>query len=240
MRLSHKIRKLADPRLRPSAKRHVGRVILTRRFVFRLDAEKIIGSMDQGQFQAIHDRYAVDDPGGGWRKYLDLDRWIGINLRRVQALELDWGRRQSILDLGSGAGYFLYICRWLGHRTLGLDIDDVPMFGEMFRVLGLQRVIARIEPFQPLPAFDCKFDLITAFMICFNGHKRPALWGPKEWSFFLDDLATRLKPGGRIRLGFNREDDGSFYTRELRRFFVDRGAEIDQHRVTLRSGAGRR
>jgi SAM-dependent methyltransferase len=240
MRLSHKLGKLADPRFAQSAKRHFGRIVLTRRFVFRLDAEDIIASIDPAQFQSIHNRYAADNPGMGWRKYLDLNRWIAINLLRVQALELDWGRRQSILDLGCGAGYFLYICQWLGHRTLGLDIDDVPMFDEMFRALGLQRVISRIEAFQPLPAFGRKFDLITAFMICFNGHKRPALWGPKEWTFFLDDLATRLKPGGRIRLGFNRENDGSFYTRELRRFFIDRGAEIDQHRVTLRPAAWRR
>ena len=234
MRFSHKLRKLADPRLPRSIKRHAGRVILTRRFVFRLDAQRIIRSIDPVQFRAIYERYAVHDPGGGWRKYLDLDRWIEINLRRVEELELDWGRRQSILDLGSGAGYFLHICHWLGHRTLGLDIDDVPMFGEMFSALGLQRIIARVEAFQALPAFDRKFDLITAFMICFNGHKSPALWGAKEWSFFLDDLATRLNPDGRIRLGFNREDDGSFFSEELRRLFLDRGAEIDQHRVILR------
>src|SRR2546428_6601423 len=114
------------------------------------------------------------------------------------------------------------------------------MSDEIFRALGLQRIIARIEPFQPLPAFDRKFDLITAFMICFNGHKRPALWGPKEWSFFLDDLETRLNPGGRIRLGFNREDDGSFYSGDLRRFFVDRSTEFDQHWITLRPSAMRR
>jgi len=43
-------------------------------------------------------------------------------------------------DIGSGAGYFLYICQWLGihHR---LDIDDVPMYGEMFQALGLKRVL---------------------------------------------------------------------------------------------------
>ncbi len=239
MHLSHKLGKLADPRLLHSAKRHFGRIFLTRRFVFRLEAENIIGSIDAAQFQAIHDRYAIEDPGGGWRKYLELDRWIRINLRRVQELDLDWGRRQSILDLGSGAGYFLHICQWLGHRTLGLDIDDVPMFGEMFRALGLARIIWRVEAFQPLPAFDRKFDLITAFMICFNGHKSPALWGPQEWSFFLDDLETRLNPGGRIRLGFNREKDGSFYTAELRRFFLERGANIDLHRITLRPGTGR-
>jgi len=240
MRLSHKLGKIGDPRLLRSARRHLGRVALTRRFMFRLDPEEIIASIDPVQFQAIHDRYAVDDPGGSWRKYLELDRWIRINLRRVEALELDWGRRKSVLDLGSGAGYFLHICRWLGHRTLGLDIETVPMFGEMFRALGLQRVISRVEAFRPLPAFDRKFDLITAFMICFNGHKSPALWGPREWAFFLDDAATRLNPGGRIRLGFNRERDDSFYTEELRQFFLDRGGTVDEHRITLRPDGRRR
>lgn len=239
MRLSHKLKKLADPRLSHSMRRHIGLMLLTRRFLLRLDEAKIIASFDPVKFQAIHDRYAVDDPGDDWPKYLDLDRWIRINLRRVQELDLDWGRARSILDLGSGAGYFLHICQWLGHCTLGLDLDDNPMFGEMFQALGLQRVISRVEAFQPLPTFDRKFDLITAFMICFNGHKSPALWGPQEWSFFLDDLRTRLNPGGRIRLGFNREDDGSFFSAELRRFFLDRGAEIDLHRVTLRPGRPR-
>jgi SAM-dependent methyltransferase len=234
MRLSHKLKKLTDPRTARSAKQHVGRIFLTRRFVFRLDAEKIIASINRPEFQAIYERYAAENSGEGWRKYVDLKKWIAISLQRVDELELDWGRRKHVLDIGSGAGYFLYICRWLGHDTLGLDINDVPMYAEMFRLLGLRRVLWRVESFQPLPAFDRKFDLITAFMICFNGHKSPALWGPKEWSFFFDDLETRLNPGGRIWLGLNRENDGTFYTEELRRFFVQRGAHIDEHRVILR------
>jgi len=234
MRFSHKLRKLTDPRLILSAKQHLGRLFLTRRLIFRLDAEKIIASIDKRAFQAIYDRHAVENPGGGWRKYLDLDRWIGINLRRVQELDLDWGRRKHILDIGSGAGYFLYISQGIGHDPVGLDIDEVPMYAEMIRALGVKRVLWRVNAFELLPAFEHKFDLITAFMICFNGHKSPALWGPKEWAFFLDDLETRLKPGGRVRLGFNAENDGNFYAENLRRFFVARGAEIDHDRVTLR------
>jgi len=149
-------------------------------------------------------------------------------------LDLDWGRRKQILDIGSGAGYFLYICKWLAHNPLGLDIDEVPMYAEMTRMLGLPRVIWRVNAFQRLPEFAHKFDLVTAFMICFNGHKSPALWGPEEWTFFLDDLETRLKPGGRIHLSFNRENDGSFYTEATRRFFLERGAVIEEERVTFR------
>ncbi len=234
MRFSHKLKKLADPRLLRSARQHIGLILLSRRFVFSLDEETIIAAIDRDKFRAIHDRHAVKDPGDAWPKYLDLQRWVRINLRRIHDLDLDWGRRKQILDIGSGAGYFLYICKWLGHDPLGLDIDEVPMYAEMTRMLGLPRVIWRVNAFQRLPQFEHKFDLVTAFMICFNGHKSPALWGPEEWSFFLDDLETRLKPGGRIHLSFNREHDGSFYPEKVRRYFLERGAVIEEERVTFR------
>jgi len=54
----------------------------------------------------------------------------------------------------------------------------------MFQALGLKRVSGGVTAFERLPAFNTSSDLITAFMICFNGHKSPLLWGPNEWSFF--------------------------------------------------------
>ena len=231
MRLFHKIKKLADPRLLVSMKRHTGRVLLTRRLVFRVDADRIIASIDRAGFAAIHDRHAVENPGEDWPKYLDLQKWIRINLLRIRGLGLDYGRRRRVLDIGSGAGYFLYICKWFGHESLGLDIDDVPMYPEMTRMLGLKRVVWRVAAFVPLPDLGEKFDLITAFMICFNGHKSAALWGPREWDFFLDDLARHLQPRGRIWLEFNREFDGNFISDELRAFFRDRGARTEAQQV---------
>ncbi len=232
MRLSHKLAKLLNPRVLRSARQHVGVVFLARRFVFSLD-KAIMKAINPEKFQAIHDRHAIPDPGDTWPKYLDLPRWIRINLQRVHYLDLDWGRRKSILDLGSGAGYFLFICKWLGHEVLGLDVDVVPMYGEMTASLGVPRVLWRVRAFEPLPDFGRSFDLITAFMICFHGHKSPALWGPKEWEFFLDDLETRLKPGGRIHLSFNRENDGRFYPEPVRDYFLKRGGVIDEQRVTF-------
>jgi SAM-dependent methyltransferase len=231
MRFSHKLAKLADPRGWRSAKQHLGRVFLMRRFVFRFDAARVIASIDRAKFQIIHDRHAVENPGETWPKYLDLKRWMETNVRRVRAVELDYGRRKDVLDIGSGAGYFLYICKWLGHRPLGLDIDEVPMYPEMTRMLGLERIVWRIEAFVPLPDLGRKFDLITAFMICFNNHNREGHWGVREWEFFLDDVARHLKPGGRIWLELNRQLDGSFMTPELRAFFENRGAHINRHQV---------
>jgi SAM-dependent methyltransferase len=202
---------------------------------FPLETKRVIETIDPIAFEKIHRRYAVADPGADWPKYLDLDRWIGVNIRRIRQLELDLARPKQILDLGCGAGYFLYIAQLLGHSGVGLDMDRLPMFREVTRLLGVRRVVQRIQPFRPLPDFGKKFDLITAFMICFNNHKMPGLWGVREWEFFLNDLAKYLKPRGRIWLELNQEYDGTFYTPELKEFFRKRGACIDEQKVILNS-----
>ena len=141
-----------------------------------------------------------------------------------------------MLDLGSGAGYFLYIAQLLGHSGLGLDMDRLSMFREVTRLLGVRRVVQQIEAFRPLPDFGQKFDLITAFMICFNNHKMPDLWKVPEWDFFLDDLAKHLTPRGRVWLELNQEYDGTFYTPELKAYFQKRGARINEQKVIFNSG----
>jgi SAM-dependent methyltransferase len=234
VRLRHKIQKLVDGRSLASARKHTLRLLRTNRFP--LETERIIETIDPVRFEQIHRRYAVAEPGADWPKYLDLDRWIGVNIRRARQLELDLSRPKRILDLGCGAGYFLYIAQLLGHSGVGLDMDRLPMFREMTRLLGVRRVVQRIQRFRPLPNFGQKFDLITAFMICFNNHKMPGLWGVAEWEFFLNDLAKHLKPRGRVWLELNQEYDGTFYTPELKNFFGNRGAMIDEHKVVFNSG----
>jgi SAM-dependent methyltransferase len=142
-------------------------------------------------------------------------------------------RPKRILDLGCGAGYFLYIAQLLGHSGVGLDIDRVAMFREITRLLGVRRVVQQIEAFRPLPSFGQKFDVITAFMICFNNHKMPGLWGVPEWEFFLDDLTKHLKPRGRVWLELNQEYDETFYTPQLKEFFQKRGAKVDEQKIIL-------
>ena len=233
MRISEKVDKFGSGKAFEGALRRLRRATLPRRLGLPLDPERLINSIDAGRFEAIRRRHAIDSPGAAWPKYLNLPVWMTKNLRRVQELGLDRGVRRRILDLGCGAGYFLYICQWLGHDALGLDIDEVSMFGEMVALLGLTRILSRISPFCRLPRLGQKFDLITAFMICFNGHKSSALWAREEWSFFLDDLTTHLAPGGRICLGFNQEENGEFYSSDLRRFFAGRGAEFSRNLVIL-------
>jgi len=234
VRFRHKIRKLVDGQSLVSARKHTLRLLRTGRFP--LNKKRVIETIDPVAFEQIRKRYTVANPGADWPKYLDLDRWIGINIRRIRQVELDLARPKRILDLGCGAGYFLYIAQLLGHSGLGLDMDRLSMFREVTRLLGVRRIVQRIDAFRPLPDLGQKFDLITAFMICFNNHKMPDLWSVPEWEFFLDDLAKHLTPRGRVWLELNQEYDGSFYTPDLKEFFQRRGARIHEQKVIFNSG----
>jgi SAM-dependent methyltransferase len=75
---------------------------------------------------------------------------------------------KQILDLGCGGGFFLFICRHYGHSVTGLDLDEFPLLRELTGLLQVPRVNWTIEPFQSLPDFGQKFDLITAFSTRFN------------------------------------------------------------------------
>jgi SAM-dependent methyltransferase len=231
MELSYKIKKILSGDAYTSARRHV-RQWLMGRAPLRLDAARITATIDRQKFQDIYDRYAMENPGDEWPKYLEIQPWMEINLKRVRDLELDLGGRKRVLDIGCGTGYFLYICKYLGHDVLGMDLDETPGFTEMIDLLGVRRVIWRIEAYQPLPNLGQKFDVITAHMICFNGHKSDKLWKISEWEYFLDDLAAnQLEPGGQVGLELNREYDDSLYTPELKAYFESRGAHIHTQRV---------
>ncbi|MDQ2867040.1 MAG: class I SAM-dependent methyltransferase [Verrucomicrobiota bacterium] len=233
MRISHKLAKLRSGEAIASFRRHIAFIKRHHYFPIQLTASAIIRTIDRKQFEAIRARHSVEQPGEHFPKYLDLRRWMQINLRRAYAIDLALATPRRVLDLGCGAGYFLYVCKYLGHEVLGLDLDEVDMYRELTELLRVPRVIARIDAFRPLPAFERPFDLITAHLICFNGHKSDALWGAREWEFFFNDAARHLTPRGEIHLSLNREDDGNFYPPELRAYFLQRGARLKGAEISL-------
>ena len=85
----------------------------------------------------------------------------------VQTCALPICPPKSVLDLGCGGGFFLYVCQQLGHTCLGLDIDVFPLFTQLLDLFGVERRVCAIKPFEPLPDLGRKFDLVTAFSIDF-------------------------------------------------------------------------
>ena len=228
MRLIDKIAKFASPAAYLSTWRGIQRALHPQ------PVSRFLRHVDQPAMAALAAKHeSALLPGQNWTKYFEAKRWLKLNIRRAQDIGVDRTKTPlRVLDLGSGAGYFLFVCRELGHTGIGMDVPEPAFYGDIFRQFGLERVEGRIEARQPLPEEllkEGKFDLVTAFSIAFNGHKSPALWGAREWDFLLNDLRDRfLKPGGRIYLDLNPEHDGTFMTPDLEVFFRRHGGKLDR------------
>jgi SAM-dependent methyltransferase len=202
------------------------------------DVAAMIGSLDLAQLQALRERYAEASPAPGYSKYLEVATYVALQVRYARELGLaartDPPRR--VLDIGTGAGYFPFVCRHYGHQATAIDLDTTPMYNDLVRLLGVDRVTWRVTPFVPLPDFPERFDCVTAMQLKFNTRPQGGPWGREEWSFFLEDLAHRVAhPDAQVFLGFNADRSGVAVGRDLSAFLRERGAIVDDWKVTLPS-----
>ena len=192
-----------------------------------LRSARFLAKIDKERLRDIQRRHVSS--ADQYAKYADAKRWLQRNLPRIRQLELDRSTPKQILDIGCGAGFFLFLAKEFGHSGVGLDVNDHAVSNELIDLFGVERKVWRIEALTPLPSFGQKFDLITAFSTAFHRNAdKSAGWGTREWNFFLDDLVDRqLKPGGRIFFEINAGKDRRFFSGAVRELFVVRGAEID-------------
>ncbi len=234
MRVSRKFQKLLSFDAVESLWEHVGR------WTHPVSSRRILATLDRSELTRLREQYPYRPNARRINAYENAARWIGINVERAQDLWLDRTSPLRILDLGCGAGYFLYVCRFFGHEGLGLDTDEEPLFRGTTELLNVHRVVSRIHPQVPLPDLGEKFDLITGHRVCFHRIERAPNgqwneWASADWRFFINDIRTRfLKPGGRLLLDFNPRPDGSsFFTKKLRAYFLFEGARIFRSKALL-------
>ena len=108
------------------------------------------------------------------------------------------------------------------------------MYDLVIAALEVKRYNENVAAFKELD-INKKYNLITAFMICFNGHKTDDLWHIEEWKFFLNALKQKnLLKSGEIFLSFNEEHDKlDPYNTNLLKHFSDHGATIHQNTVKI-------
>lgn len=239
MRFSRKVQKLFSRDAFASASEHLSRLL------HPVNKRRILDDIDWLQFKDLRHKYPYRPGSPQINRFEDIVYWIDINVERAQDLWLDRASSLRILDLGAGAGYFLYVCKYFGHETLGFDTDTEPLFGATMELLGVRRVVGRVERRTPLPDLGQKFDLVTAHRICFHriGKVSEGLeWSPADWKFFVDDIRARfLTADGRLLLDFNPRPDGSsFFTAELRQFFLSQGARIFRSKALLGADPAKR
>lgn len=188
--------------------------------------DRVLAKLDRTRLAEIAARYEVATSGPSATKYLDAERWIRVCARRAVALDLDRCEPLRVLDLGTGAGYFPLVCRRLGHYVAATDWSGREvLYREVTEAIGVDVSDLDVRPGAPLLPHPTPggYELITAFMVTFNGHVENP-WGVDEWAFFLDDALARLSSGGRLVLELNREPDGACYSPEAEALFRDRGA----------------
>jgi SAM-dependent methyltransferase len=241
MRVSRKFQKLLSFDAVESLWEHV------RRWTHPVSSRRILATLDLAELARLREAYPYRPDARRINAYENAARWIGINVERVQDLWLDQTPPLRILDLGCGAGYFLYVCRFFGHEGLGLDTDEEPLFRGTTELLNVHRVVSRIHPQVPLPDVGEKFDLITGHRVCFHRVARAPNgewdeWASADWRFFINDIRTRfLKPAGRLLLDFNPRPDGSsFFTKKLRAYFLSEGARIFRSKALLAADPNQR
>jgi SAM-dependent methyltransferase len=206
-------------------------------FRFRSDYRTIRKTLRK-RLAGIVKKFSIDHPGEGYQKYLDIDRWLYESMRRFYFLGLNkTTEKKTILDLGTGAGYFPFICNYYGHRAEAIDVPDNPMYNEIVKELGIARFTQYIRAFKDLEV-DKQYDLITAAMICFNNHKTPDVWHIKEWDYFLKSISRRnLKPNGQVFLSFNAETEEEPVNRELLEYFEMHDGDLINVEVFLKKEA---
>ena len=201
----------------------------------RLFAGSVLNTIDLKQFEDYQNRFRDADPAPqGYSKYLDISFWMAEKLMYARRLKLKNAKPLRILDIGTGPGYFPYICSLYGHKVVAMDLDTIPMYNEICRFLKIDRKTCRIEKFQKLPDLGMKFDLITAFMIKFDQHTLPDQWGVDEWRFFVEDAkANQLSPNGRMYLGLNARVEDEAH-RKLIGYFLSLGGKIHRNIIDVR------
>jgi SAM-dependent methyltransferase len=200
-----------------------------------LSAAGMVRELEKKGFERIRAKYANPDDKKGWPKYVDAGHRLDLAIKQARSVQLDRRKPLRVLDIGSGAGYFLFVCKQLGHSVLGLDLDWPPMYAEMFDMMEMPRCVWRIEPFQPLPDLGSRFDFLTGFAVCFNSHGSDHVWAMKEWEFLLNDVEKNvLSASGEVYFELNPEPWG-YYTPELVEFFRRRGARVEGKKVLFKT-----
>src|SRR5437762_12438826 len=140
MKFSHKIAKFGQTLTYRRAWRRAQRII------HPISLERIYGRIDQPKLAAIQAQYAGSREH--YAKYADVRRWLRLNIVRAQDLKLHRCPPKSVLDLGCGGGFFLFVLQQLRHRCLGLDIDEFLLFGQLLDLFQIERRVWTISPFE--------------------------------------------------------------------------------------------
>jgi hypothetical protein len=176
--------------------------------------DRAIGAVDRLKYKQIQRRHEEDFRSGKitqLNKFLDVPVWLRAHALSAERIGLLSEPARSVLDIGSGGGHFLAICKAQGHRTLGLDVPN-ELYTQLFQLYGLARIDEGVTFGRAFPSGVGRHDAIVATGVTFDYHwqtKSPnepkKRWSVEEWAGFLEYLtASHLNFPGLVFLHVNR------------------------------------
>jgi len=156
----------------------------------------------------------VADAAGGFNKINQLgqrinnrylrervDKWIGEKLDVAHGLNLhQTNSTKKLLDIGTGAGWFPFICKLYGHNCIGTDISGRPEYDPVYEFFNIPFTEMLVHPFKSMPLTE-KYDYITAMRAFFP--QRPRAWEKNEWQYFFKDARKHLNTDGALYISAN-------------------------------------
>ena len=148
-----------------------------------------------------------DDIAGPMKYIREIPRYIKESYDRFIFLGLEKSNDLKILDLCTGAGYFIYICN-KQHKAVGMDWPQYLKEGRAIELYADLAIALNNTVYNYRIKSDArfrirrKFDLITAYHPCFD-HVKEAdhFWGVEDWTEFIEYIMSRhLEPNGRFVL----------------------------------------
>ncbi len=181
-------------------------------------------TLDWDRLATLPDRLAA---AGEAHKFPDVGKALYEAWLHAEQLDLVGRAPTRILDLGTGGGFFPFVCQFLGHEVVGVDLPDTAdNHAGVRECLGIKAFPHRIRALELLPKFaEERFDMVTGFRVLFD-HRLRQRWSTSDWAFLFDDLRdNHLVVKGRLALKVKLDDARIA-------LFEQRGGKlVDQHKL---------
>jgi hypothetical protein len=133
-------------------------------------------------------------------KYIDPTAWFDSKVQAALRISLDRRAPMDILDIGTGPAHFPVVAEFYGHHVIGTDLpyratgrlERGHLYDALSDIFKIQRIPLKVEQCVPLPPFDRRFGLVTAFLVAFNLDSERKPWTIDAWNFFLNDLRENV------------------------------------------------
>ena len=136
-----------------------------------------------------------------------LEKYIQEKLSVAHYLNLDTASKKVLLDIGTGAGWFPYICKLYGHDCIGTDILGRKEYDAVYKFLNIDIVGNLVYSQTPLN-LQRKFDYIVSLRSFFPN--RPKVWELEDWKYFFKDIQKYVNNNGGVYLGCNSGKRGKY------------------------------